>query len=212
MGNYARPATKFGASGIWSIIVGSGSTMLICLCVIAYLFSCKPVSSQNWVQRTHLVSVSDDMSMSTSMRRIGRGGYELSGGERVSFSRWYSSKWKDTHFTWMTEVNQNVGFYWGFGTGERGEKYTVDPALRLGLVMQMQPSRNSVLSLSLIGLVGGKLSERTCTANYGSIGGTQTVNCRLAASALPPKETKKYMLDESPQERLRLHVRYFFRF
>lgn len=185
------------------------------LLAVVVVFTCMLPAlgqAQNLWSKTYFISANDGSSLSNSVRKIGRGGYELANGQRVSFGQWYGSRWADTHFTWMTELHPNFGVYWGFSTGERGEKYTIDPALRLGFVYQTQPTPSSTLSLSVLGLIGGNLSEDSCAADYGAIGGVQTVNCRLAASTLPPEETLNYMLDESPMERLQLHVRYLFRF
>ena len=60
------------------------------------------------------------------------------------------------------------------------------------------PSLITTLSLTVSGIFGGRLTESPCEADYGDIGGIQTVNCRLAASVLAPEETLKYLMNAAP--------------
>ena len=170
-----------------------------------------PAIAQTFIENTSLVGVQSGVGLSSTVRSISHGGYELSGGEDVRFSDWYTSQRQDVHVTWMTQVYENVGFYWGFSTGENGEKYTIDPSLKLGFVWRQDLGERSHLSLSATHTLGGNLSETSCTADYGAIGGVQTVNCRLAASALPPSETLQYMFDEAPN-RTQVILRYGLNF
>jgi len=71
---------------------------------------------------------------------------------------------------------------------------------------------NSQLSLSVSVVLGGYLREKTCTADYGAIGGVQTVNCRLADSPLPPAETLIYLLDEPLGDLVSVTLRYQLKF
>jgi len=59
---------------------------------------------------------------------------------------------------------------------------------------------------------GGGLKEGTCVADYGDIGGVQSVNCRLAASELPPQETLKHLFNQAPHDRVTLNFRYSINF
>jgi hypothetical protein len=138
--------------------------------------------------------------------------YELSGGELVRFDRWYRTHWQDMQLTWLTEFNTQLGLIWGLSTGERGAKYQIDPSMQLGFLFQQPLSKQSVWSLRATTRLGGRLKEKTCLADYGDIGGVQSVNCRLAASNLPPVETLKYLLNEAPRDRLMLAVRYVKQF
>lgn len=54
------------------------------------------------------------------------------------------------------------------------------------------------LSVRATRILGGRLRERSCVANYGEIGGVQAVNCRLAASVLPPGQTLGYLFNDKP--------------
>lgn len=107
----------------------------------------------------------------------------------------------------LTQINENVGVLWGVSTGEWGEKYVIEPSLRLGLIAQVQPKPNAALSLTVTTNLGGRLLEQPCEADYGEIGGIQPVNCRLAASVLEPAETLSYLLDVPPN-RFNITLRY----
>lgn len=98
----------------------------------------------------------------------------------------------------MTQLSHSFGFIWGISTGENAEKYKIDPELTLGFVYRNKISKNSTFTISGTTFIKGNLKERTCVANYGDIGGIQTVNCRLAASTLSPSETLNYLVNEKP--------------
>jgi hypothetical protein len=74
------------------------------------------------------------------------------------------------------------------------------------------PPETSNLSLSVSTTLGSILTERACTADYGDIGGVRRVNCRLAASALPPEETLRYRMRMNGLDETRVAVQYEFRF
>ncbi len=52
--------------------------------------------------------------------------------------------------------------------------------------------------LSLTTTFGGKLTEKSCEADYGDLG-SYSVNCRLAASQMAPEETLKYLVNAKPE-------------
>jgi hypothetical protein len=168
--------------------------------------------AQDWIEDTFLIDIRLGSDLSDSARAYGKGGYELSDGTPVQFGDWYSSDWRDLSVTFLTEVNRNFGILWGLSTGEAGEKYTIDPGFRIGLIVQTELSRNSMLSFSASTILGGYLREKTCIADYGSIGGVQKVNCRLAATPLPPKDTLDYLFEESPADQVQLRIDYAFNF
>jgi hypothetical protein len=58
----------------------------------------------------------------------------------------------------------------------------------------------------------GKLREKSCTADYGEIGGVQEVNCRMAASILPPSETLKYKFNDKPIDFMAINVVFQYKF
>ncbi len=173
--------------------------------------SAASATAQTFIENTNLVGVQSGVGLSNTVRGLSHGGFELSDGTDVHFRDWYTTQRQDVHVTWMTQVHDNVGIYWGFSTGERGEKYTIDPSLKLGFVWRRELGERSHLSFSATHTLGGNLSESSCTADYGAIGGIQTVNCRLAATALPPSETLQYLLDEAPN-RTQVILRYGLNF
>ena len=61
-------------------------------------------------------------------------------------------------------------------------------------------------------MLGGTLHEKSCSADYGQIGGVQEVNCRLAASTLPPAETLRYLLNEKPYNHNQVSLMLTWRF
>jgi len=164
------------------------------------------------LDRTHLIGIDLGTSLSDIPRTTRSSGYELSDGTPVRFDRWYEERVPNLQFDFLTEITPDLGLLWGVGTGEYGEKYQIDPSLRLGLLYNRPVGRNGVLSLRVTTRLGGRLRERSCTADYGDIGGVQRVNCRLAATPLEPSETLQYLWNEKPGDRLQASVNLLFRF
>ena len=181
-------------------------------CVAAWMVAALPCVAQDLSDATRIYSVRDDTGLSSLMATTSTKGYSLSDGSPVRFEDWYQAGWRDLSVTWMTQIDDHSGLIWGMGTGERGEKYRIDPSLRLGFVYRVQPRQNEALFLSVSSVFGGHLSEDTCTANYGAIGGEQEVNCRLASTPLPPSETLDYVFDLQPRSANKVELRYEFRF
>lgn len=159
---------------------------------------------------THLVEVAQNNRISRQVRGWQNGGFEAAGGQWVGFDRWYATHWRDTRLSWMTQINRHVGVIWGLSTGEKAPKYAIEPGLRLGFIVQAQPHRNAYVAVSGSTVMGGRLRERPCTADYGDIGGIQTVNCRLAATELEPAATLKYLYNVKPESTIQVSYRYFF--
>ncbi|UCI09336.1 hypothetical protein [Mesorhizobium sp. B1-1-8] len=155
---------------------------------------------------TSLVDIHQGSPLSDQARALGNGGYELQNGSRVSFGQWYHTNWVDMHVDLLTQLTENSGILWGFGTGEQGEKYRIAPSLKLGFLTQTHPNPNTTLSFSLTSIVGGNLTEKPCVADYGELG-TYSVNCRLAAGETAPEETLKDLVNATP-ERLHLWLNY----
>ena len=155
---------------------------------------------------TSLIEIQQGSDLSRRIRGLRGQGFESAGGERVDFSGWYGSNWTDMRVTWMTQLSASTGFIWGLGTGERGPKYSISPSVKIGLIHQARIDRRTVLTLRTTTVLGGRLREKSCTADYGEIGGVQTVNCRLAASTLEPAETLRYLFNETSQSRHQLSV------
>ena len=161
---------------------------------------------QHAVERTKLVEISQNNLLSRQMLNVSMGGFELAGGQRVGFDRWYKNTLQDTRVSWMTPITQDLGLIWGVSTGERGPKYSIDPSMKIGLVFNTSIDRKSRFSVKVSTVLGGRLQEKPCTADYGAIGGVQTVNCRLAASEMPPAQTLSYLLNSLPPDLHQLSV------
>ena len=162
---------------------------------------------------THLVELAQVSENSRAVSRLRAGAYETALGQSVSFDRWYrASGLQDTRLTWMTQLHRDWGLLWGFGTGEQGEKYKIAPSLKLGFVFQTPLGQRARFSIRATTLLGGRLSERPCTADYGDIGGVQQVNCRLAASTLRPADTLQHLLNQGPVDRTDVQIRYVYPF
>jgi hypothetical protein len=186
-------------------IKGSAAACLV-VCLVQLLsgpWGAASASAQELTFPTYVIDISQGSELSELAKGLGEGGYELSAGTPVVLADWYRTDWPDTHIDMLTQLGDDFGILWGYGTGEQGEKYRIDPSLRVGIIAQAHPKPNSVLSLTIRSIAWGNLTEDTCEADYGDIGGVQTVNCRLAASELPPAETLQYLADAEPS---RLHV------
>jgi hypothetical protein len=189
--------------------VGRADLGMACLCVC--LLSGTPAPAQAFLEDMELVSVRiSKISSHPTSFRSGTGG--LSDGSRYSFDRYYSSDFKDLRVTMLSQINSDFGVIWGFGTGERGEKYHIEPSLKIGFLQTVPVGDNGLLSLSVTTVLAGYFREEACTANYGAIGGIQTVNCRMADSILPPSETLKYLANEPPSDQVSVSLRYQLRF
>lgn len=141
------------------------------------------------------------------VRSVSWGETILRDASSLRFRDWYGgAAARDLHLAFLTPVDGNFGILWGFGTGEGGEKYWIDPSFKLGFIAREAISGNSDVTLRMSYVMGGHLKERTCTADYGAIGGVRTVNCRLAASILRPEDTLAFLFDEPPEDRVELSV------
>lgn len=170
------------------------------------------LQSSSFLESTYLIDIQQGSQLSRTALGLRAGGYELAGGAAVSFKDWYKTRWVDASITWMTQVTENFGVIFGTSTGERAKKYVINPGLKLGVIVQTPVSKNAVLSFRATSILGGELRERSCTADYGDIGGVQEVNCRLAAATLPPAETLKYLLNEKAINHNQVSVMLTWRF
>lgn len=164
------------------------------------------------VAATHLIELQQGSRLSARARELGSGGFETASGNRVNFRPWYSSRWRNVSVAWLTQLSPGFGIIHGFSTGERGEKYEIAPALKLGLMLQHQSGKNAFITFRATTTLGGELSEKSCTADYGEIGGVQAVNCRLAATPLPPATTLDYLVREAPPDRLQAALTFHWQF
>jgi hypothetical protein len=155
----------------------------------------------SFAKSTYLLDLQQGSFLSQVARGNRYGGFELSSGKFMSFNNWYRSKWTDSSASWMTQINENFGIIYGFSTGERAEKFTINPSLKLGFVMQTKMHADVTFAIRASTIIGGALKEKSCTADYGEIGDIQKVNCRLAATPLAPAETLKFLLNERPFNR-----------
>lgn len=181
----------------------------LCATVVLALWA---TSADAFIEQTHLLDLRAGTPLSKSVNAYQSRGYELSDGTFLVFGDWYRANWPDVHVQFLTTLRPNFAVIWGFGTGEKGGQYEIQPSLHLGVLVEKDLSRSETLSLSVHGTFGGNLSERPCIADYGAVGGTQVVNCRLAATTMRPVDTLNYLFDESPTDRLRIRLRYEFRF
>lgn len=169
-------------------------------------------SGQSFAERTSLLDIRMGGDLNDIVRDISRGRYELSDGTPVHFRDWYNSRWTNLEVDFLTQISDDFGILWGVGTGERGKKYRIKPSVRLGAIKQFRTSEYGYLTFQATVTLGGDLKEKACIADYGEIGGVQKVNCRLAASPLPPKETLPYLLDEEPYDAIFASINYALRF
>ena len=143
---------------------------------------------------------------------LASGGFELAQGEYVSFDDWYSPKFREISVRFLSIQSPNLGLTWGFGTGERGEKYRIHPSIELGFIYQKELFPNGWLTFLADFVIGGSFLERTCTADFGRIGGVQTVNCRYAAKPIEPSETLKFLEKKRGYKNSRAALIFEYRF
>lgn len=168
--------------------------------LVLFLLLSAPARAFSFLENTYLLNITERTRLSDIAAKLSNGGYELSNGNYVDFRKWYTSKWNDVEFHFMTQLHPDFGILWGFTTGEWGEKYRIYPGFRLGAIVQRRISTQASLSISVTRLFGSGFKEKSCTADYGAIGGVQTVNCRLAASPLEPSQTLQYLYKSKPLE------------
>jgi hypothetical protein len=154
-----------------------------------------PAGASEFWDNTYLIGITQGSSLTEEVDRLGLGGYELSDGTKVNFEAWYGRQWTDVHVQMLTEFAQDFGVVWGLSSGESGPKYKIYPGVQVGLLWQIFQSGNSELTVSFTEVLGGNLVELPCIADYGAIGGVQEVNCRLAATTLPPQDTLQYLVN-----------------
>ena len=142
------------------------------------------------VENSYLIDVRDGTRQSQRAEALVRGGYELQNGEWLSFDKWYTPRWTEVRFDFMTQLTPTFGILWGVSTGERAQKYTISPGLKLGAIFQIELGPNATIAFLATHLFRNRLREKTCQADYGDIGGgVLEVNCRLAASPISPEES-----------------------
>lgn len=185
----------------------SGVLQLTLLCALASCLSFAATARAEigflervggFLGNTHLLELEQGSRLSNMVNGLQIGGFETSEGNWIGFKKWYSSNWTDARAAWVTQLTPSWGVIWGGSTGERAEKYSISPSLKLGFVFQTPVQKNAFVSLKGTTVVGGRLKEKSCVADYGEIGGVQEVNCRLAATPLEPSETLNYNLNERP--------------
>lgn len=187
----------------------SFSKLIIAAAVMA---ACSSAHAYDFFDNTFLVEVKQGSLLSDKASNLGDGGYDSSGGNKIAFKDWYSTKWTDASITFVTRVNNSTGILWGFSTGEHGKKYDISPSFKLGAIHISQLTKSSTLTIRGSYIFGGNLKEKSCTADYGDVGGVQQVNCRLAASELAPADTLQYMINERPRDYRVLSVQYSLTF
>ena len=161
---------------------------------------------------TFLIGVAQGSGRSDLMRALSRGALTLSDGRGVAFRDWYRARHPEVSVSMMTQISPEFGITWGISSGERGEKYSMSAGFSIGFIYQIKTGRRGLVTLSASTLLGGALRERACVADYGAVGGIQAVNCRLAATALPPEETLRYLIRETGRRESRAAVTYEYRF
>jgi hypothetical protein len=181
-------------------------------CCFILLATTPRAVAQDFLEDTFLLNVSLGSHRSEIAQDLTYGGYELSDGTPVDFVNWYTPRFPELNVLFLTQINPAIGMTWGVSLGEEGVKYRIDPGVWIGLVYRRELGRQSSLTFSAVTLLGGNFRERTCIGDYGDIGGIQVVNCRLAASVLPPAQTLDFLINERGYLETRVSVRYSYRF
>ena len=187
------------------LILGLGANPLAAQTIL-------PDTNSACLAKTQVVNLSFDGYNSSTVRQAARSGFELSGGRPVDLARWYSPRFPNLTAVFVTDIGQGVSILWGGSLGEVGPKYRLGPSGLLGVTLQRPLGRFSRVIFQLYGQYGGALRESHCIGNYGDLGGEQTVNCRLAASILPPAQTLEYLWNTAPVAQGVMKISYEFRF
>jgi hypothetical protein len=190
----------------------------IVLGLLVYLSACSAKATEvqaaanYFFANTYLIDLGQGSQLSQVMRASQTGGFETATGNWVSFKGWYSTNWTDARLAMMTQLTPWLGLIWGASTGELGEKYTIDPSVKVGLVIRHDFAKNSSLSFKATTILGGSLREKSCIADYGEVGGQQKVNCRLAATPIAPVDTLQYLYNMKPLNSYFLSLQYSLSF
>ena len=187
-------------------------TRAILLTSAALLASTPCARAQDFWSDTFLLDAYTGSHRSDVARDLSNGGYELSGGTYVDFRDWYTPRIPDITILLLTQLSPQFGVIWGLSTGETAEKYDIAPAFQLGFAYLYTPFENATLSIRATYPFFGRMTEKTCTADYGDLGGIQTVNCRLAADIIPPEETLDYLVNLTAETDARISVGFTIRF
>ncbi len=193
-------------------LVSMVSGLVICLSTPSAKATELPAAAKYFLANTYLIDIGQGSQLSQVMRASQTGGFETASGNWVSFKGWYSTNWTDSRLAMMTQLTPWLGLIWGASTGEFGEKYTIDPSVKVGLVVRHEFAKNSSLSFKATTTLGGSLREKSCVADYGEIGGQQKVNCRLAATPLAPTDTLQYLYNMKPLNSYFLSLQYSLSF
>ncbi|WP_374328827.1 hypothetical protein [Azonexus sp.] len=170
--------------------------------VFVLLFGGIPVAQAfDLFDATHLLELRQGSRLSQKVGGVRTLSYESAYGGSISMLDWYETDWVDMHAAFLTQLNRQFGVIWGFSTGEKGEKYRIAPSFKLGFVYSASLGRGARFSIRAHRVFSGRLTEKSCTADYGDIGGIREVNCRLAASLMQPEETLRFNFNEKPTDR-----------
>jgi hypothetical protein len=193
-------------------ITQKAKTCVQLLTTAAVLLFAPSVQAQGFWERTFLLDLRMGSSRSDIAKNLARGGYELDDGTPIDLADWYTARAPDFNVKFLTSLNDDFGLIWGFSIGERGEKYRIDPGLWIGFIYRYEISNRSDWTLSAMSMLGGDFQERTCRAFYRTTGTFEMVNCRLAATPLPPQDTLRFLVRERGFRETRATLRYEIRF
>lgn len=166
------------------------------------------------VADTRLMEIKYDADHVQWLGSARAGGFETSTGNPVSFRPWYQNNgWRNATAAWMTPLSPSMGVIWGLGTGERAAKYSISSSVKLGFVYYSEIYKNNFISFRVSTVLGGRLKEKPCMADYGEVGGgDQAVNCRLAGTALAPSQTLQFLFNEKPYNHTQFKINYSMAF
>lgn len=197
------PCSDGGSIGIvryFSVLLLSLGLSLFGAAGSAYAF--------NFLEATHLLDLRQGSSLSAKVGGLRQVAYESAYGSPIPVGRWYATRWVDMQVSFLTQINRDFGVLWGMSTGEKGEKYVIAPSFKLGLIYNFPSWAGGRVTIRAYHVFSGALREKTCTADYGEIGGVREVNCRLAASMMTPEETLRYNFNDKPQDRNFISIEY----
>ncbi|ARU01152.1 hypothetical protein LOKVESSMR4R_01839 [Yoonia vestfoldensis] len=182
------------------------------LLVLQGLIPATAAWGQGLWERTSLLDLRAGSVRSDLARDLSAGRYALEDGTMVDLFDWYRPRVTDLNILFLTELEPSFALIWGISTGETGQKYRIDPGLWLGVFYRAELAENQVLTFAARTLLGGAMQERPCVAFYTILDAFTQVNCRLAASTLPPQDTLQFLVNEPGSIETTFSLRYEIRF
>ncbi len=194
--------------------IAEGARLWVWLAILLVVSALLPTSAsaQSGGRSITLFDLHQGDTLSDMALAFSTEGYFLQGdngsvGPWQSMAPFYATHWREVTARSLLTLDADHGVVFGLTTGEAGEKYKIDPSIILAFIDQMHPRLNATLTIQAGTSFFGHMTEYPCVGDFGDVGSSITVNCRLAASQINTEESLKYLVNQDPS-RLSLTVSY----